>query len=100
MTAFVKVMEAGKSRAVAAAKFVVTGGAIGVVVTAKRGEGEGRGGTILVVEHEIRDGFAGDFATFGHEICEVAHKLALTNSFPQHVISYTDHIQNSLRNHL
>lgn len=88
MTAFVEVMESGKSkgRAVAAAKFVVTGAAVdAVVVPAERGDGEATGG--------CGDGGTGDFAAFGHEISEVGHKLALGNAFPKHVISYTNHIQ-------
>lgn len=92
MAAFVEGgMETRKSRAVSTAKFVVTGSSE-VAVPAKRGEGKGSGGGVVVVEHEILQGFSGDLTAFGHEICEVGHKLALGNAFSEHVISYTNHV--------
>lgn len=68
MASFVEgVMQSRKSRGIGAAKFVVTGSGreIEVVVAAERGEGEGTtGGVVVVVEHEILQGFSGELAAF------------------------------------
>lgn len=50
------------------------------------GSGRGGGG-VEAVEHEVAEGFAGDFATLHHHV-DVQHKFSLRHVFSQHEENY------------
>lgn len=87
-------VEGGESGAIAAAEFVlVSTDGEGELSGGKGGGGRGSGAVVVVVKHEIANGFAGDFATFHHEI-EVEHEFALGDAFTEKEISNTNQIPN------